>query len=196
MRALGRLLGGHRPAAAAPAAKGDRLGLSCELWVEIYDVFWRRWALNRWIFQPVARACARAHVRACVQSAVSLRWAGRSFPGRAECTSKQEGARPLLFRARTRAFLCHQLGECDRDSFELGCTLLATSFKNDSCCQLSASSSTRSRCGMSNGFAMWPFMPAFSAFWRSSSKAFAVIAKMGVFALRSSAMARIRRVAS
>ena len=114
---------------------------------------------------------------------------GCSFPGRAECTSKQAGARPLLFRARTRAFLCHQLGECACDSFELGCT-----HQRDY--QLSASSSTCSRCGMSSGFAMWPFMPAFSAFWRSSSKAFAVMAKMGVFALRVSAMARIRLVAS
>ena len=185
MRALGRLLGRHRPAVVVPSAKGDRLGLSCELWVEVYDVFRRRWALFRWIFQPVARACA-----------VVLRQAGCSFSGRAERTSKQDGARPLLFRARTRAFLCHQLGECARDSFELGRTLLATSFEKDSCNQLSASSSTRSRCGMSSGFAMWPFMPALSAFWRSSSKACAVMAKMGMQALRSSAMARIRLVAS
>ena len=87
MRALGRLLGRHRPAVVVPSAKGDRLGLSCELWVEVYDVFWRRWALFRWIFQPVARACA-----------VGLRQAGCSFPDRAERTSKQEGA-PELERA-------------------------------------------------------------------------------------------------
>ena len=38
----------------------------------------------------------------------------------------------------------------------------------------SASARMLSRRGTSSGFAMWPFMPAFSAFWRSSSKAFAV----------------------
>ena len=60
----------------------------------------------------------------------------------------------------------------------------------------SASSSTFSRCGISSGFAIWPFMPAFRAFCLSSSKALAVIAKMGMPALRGSGRARMRRVAS
>ena len=60
----------------------------------------------------------------------------------------------------------------------------------------SASSSTFSRCGISSGFAMWPFMPAFKAFCLSSSKALAVMAKMGMPALRGSGRARMRRVAS
>ena len=60
----------------------------------------------------------------------------------------------------------------------------------------SASSSTCSRCRISSGFAIWPFMPARRAFCRSSSKALAVMAKMGTPALRGSDRARMRRVAS
>ena len=60
----------------------------------------------------------------------------------------------------------------------------------------STSARTCSRCGISSGFAIWPFIPAFSAFCRSSSKAFAVIAKMGMPAFAASGRARICRVAS
>ena len=44
------------------AAKVDRPGLAGEPRVEIYNVFWRRRALSRWIFQPVARVLGQACV--------------------------------------------------------------------------------------------------------------------------------------
>lgn len=49
---------------------------------------------------------------------------------------------------------------------------------------------------MSNGFAMCSFMPAARAFSRSSAKALAVIATIGICAFAGSGSARIRRVAS
>lgn len=60
----------NRPVTVVPAAKKGRLGLSCELWVEICNVFQGRWAISRWIFQPVARVCG-----------VGLRWAGHRVRG-------------------------------------------------------------------------------------------------------------------
>ena len=48
---------------------------------------------------------------------------------------------------------------------------------------------------ISMGLATCAFMPAAKAFLRSSSKALAVIATMGMFALRGLSMARIARVA-
>ena len=64
------------------------------------------------------------------------------------------------------------------------------------CYDFSTSARTCSRCGISSGFAMWPFIPAFKAFRRSSSKSFAVMAKMGMSAFAASGRARICRVAS
>ena len=49
---------------------------------------------------------------------------------------------------------------------------------------------------MSNGFAMCSFMPAARAFSRSSAKALAVIATIGICAFAGSGSARMRRVAS
>ena len=60
----------------------------------------------------------------------------------------------------------------------------------------STSSIIASSCCMSNGLERWPFMPAFAAFWRSSSKAFAVTATMGRAAFSASGRARMARVAS
>ena len=60
----------------------------------------------------------------------------------------------------------------------------------------STSSIIASSCCMSNGLERWPFMPAFAAFWRSSSKAFAVMATMGRAAFSASGRARMARVAS
>lgn len=60
----------------------------------------------------------------------------------------------------------------------------------------STSSIIASSCCISNGLERWPFMPAFAAFWRSSSKAFAVMATMGRAAFSASGRARMARVAS
>ena len=49
---------------------------------------------------------------------------------------------------------------------------------------------------ISNGFAMCSFMPAARAFSRSSAKALAVMATIGICAFAGSGSARIRRVAS
>ena len=49
---------------------------------------------------------------------------------------------------------------------------------------------------ISNGFAMCSFMPAARAFSRSSAKALAVIATIGICAFAGSGSARMRRVAS
>ena len=48
---------------------------------------------------------------------------------------------------------------------------------------------------ISIGFAIWSFMPASSARWRSSAKALAVMAMMGISALAASSRRRILRVA-
>ena len=46
------------------------------------------------------------------------------------------------------------------------------------------------------GFAVWPFMPDFSAARRSSSKALAVMARIGMEASFRSGRARMARVAA
>ena len=55
---LGACCAGNWSVEVIPAAKGDRSGLVGEPRVEIYNVFRRRRASCRWIFQPVARVCS------------------------------------------------------------------------------------------------------------------------------------------
>ena len=70
---LGACCAGNWSVEVVPAAKGDRPGLAGEPQVEICNVFRRRRASCRWIFQPVARVLEQACVGqdGCVHDACS-----------------------------------------------------------------------------------------------------------------------------
>ena len=131
----------------------------------------------------------RSHLKNFVRGSAPMNWAG----------SRKRAAAACRRQKNPRAHGAGALANVTLLSLRYHCAFPKEHTNVKRFCDIyffSISASFQRSVWMSNGFAMCSFMPAARAFSRSSAKAFAVMATIGICAFSGSGSARIRRVAS